>query len=320
VSKAGQRDRHPWTPGAVLALGGASVLWAAAGIAAKIALGYADKDQRGYVPPITLAALRFGLGGGLLYVALRSRGHWFSVERADRSRFTILGTLGVTISYSIFYASMRFTSATDTTLIVAAEPILIVLLAWRFLGETLSIGQAFGMVMGLLGVYLIVCQGAAPRLESTALANGMIVLALISEATSSIVGKSLTRTYPGLVVACRGMLIGAAVLTPLSVVEIMWIRPSLPGPEALLAIVYLAVICSCLCYAIWYSLMERYPVSSMAGFLLIQPVLAPVYGYLFLRESLTVWSLVGALLTVVGICTISTIRSSAAVHDLSHAP
>lgn len=290
-----------WPPGATVALVLACILWAASSIAAKVALGDGSAAANGTMGPFTLAAVRFGVGGAVLYAFLRIRGHWMPVRPEDRGRFLLLGGLGIGLTYMVFYGGMRFTTATETTLLVAAEPVLIALLARMILRERLTPLQGSGLAVGVAGVYLIVVRGLVPRAEGTVLANAVVAVSLVFESYSSIVGKRLTSTYPGLVVAATGMLLGAAMLAPFAVHEALSRGMSTLGAAQWSAVAYLTLVCSCLCYGVWYSLLRRYPVSKMAAFLFIQPLLGPVYGYVLLGETMTMWTVAGAVLVVAGV-------------------
>jgi len=64
---------------------------------------------------------------------------------------------------------------------------------------------------------------------------------------------------------------------------------------------YLTLICSALCYGVWYALLSRHTVSSMAAFLFIQPLMGPVLSYVLLKETLGGWSILGGLLVILGV-------------------
>ena len=292
---------EPWRPGAVAALTLACVLWAGSAIAAKIALGDGSDSDPSKIGPLQLAFVRFAVAGLLLLVYLRSRGALTAVSKPDRRRLVALGAFGIAATYAVFYGGMRYTSATETTFLVAAEPILIALLARLLLGERLARLQGIGMAAGLAGVYVIVFRGVVPSIEGTVAANAVVTLALVFESYASIIGKDLAKRYDGLTVAAYGMLIGSACLLPLAAWE-TWVRASWrPGWQELAAIAYLTVLCSALAYGIWYSLLRAHSVSSMAGFLYIQPVLGPVIAYLMLGERMSVWTFAGAAATLIGV-------------------
>lgn len=271
------------TLSAAMQMAGINLLWGASSVAAAHAL-----DAFG---PFTLATLRF-LPAGLILLALsRRQGRFPSVPRSDWLSFFLLGVFGIFLTYSIFYVGVTKTTASDASLLVAGEPMLIALAARVFLGERLSGRQWFGMLVGLVGVYLIAGQ---------AVGNRIALIGLCCESFVSVVAKRLVTKYPGLFVIAIEMLIGSALLLPFAAREGMQHIPT-PNMSALLGCLYLVLICSALCYGVWFRLMERFPVSAMGVFILLQPMIGPFYGWLLRGDVLRRGSAVGGGLVIVGI-------------------
>ncbi len=280
-------------PNFVVALLFVNLFWAASSINVKFALGG--------MGPLTLAFARFALAVPFLYLLVRRTRGILDFDRRDIAVLMRMGVLGVAAAYAVFYGGIQWTSATDSTLIVTTEPILIVLLARVMLGERLMPLQSMGMALGFGGVYLIVNHGLLPRFSPAAAGNAAIALALCFEAYASVAGKGLTASHSGLSIVTAEFAIGALTLMPFAIWEIM---AGGRGPilvSHLAALAYMAFICTFVCYAVWFRLLERSSVSSMAAFLFIQPVMGLVYGYFFLREHLSLWSAFGAGLVLVGV-------------------
>jgi drug/metabolite transporter (DMT)-like permease len=284
-------DKTVLTPRAALAMVGIMALWAGSSAAAKSGL-----DSFG---PFTLTLLR-SLPAGLLILALtRRQGPLPRVRPADRFGLFYLGTVGVALTYSIFYFGMRGSTSSDASLLFACEPLLIALIATLFLRERLSRGQWLGMLIGLAGVVLIV---------GGTFGNLIMLLAIFCETSTGIFSKKLTRAYPGLFVLAMQMLIGSAVLVPFALWEVLHTPPHITL-SALGGALYLALICSAFCFSIWYRLMERYPISLLGAFILLQPLLGPVYGFLLHGEPFNLRSLFGGSLIIGGI-TLTTLIGS----------
>jgi len=297
--------------GAALVLALINVLWAGSAIAAKIALGDMGADTAGKIGPYTLAFLRFGAAALLFYLSLRLRGQVIAIRRVDYRAFFLLGALGIAATYAVFYGGIRFTTAIEASLLIAAEPILIALVARLILGERLRRVQAVGLGIGFAGVYVIIVQGFVPTLSASALANAVVAFALCFESFASVLGKRLTGLYPGLVVITVGMGIGAAVLLPCAAVELMLHPSGAPGGAEIASLVFLAVVCSFLGYGVWFALLARHNISAMAGFLFIQPMVTPLYGYLFLGERLRFWTAAGAVLVLLGVWLVASVKREA---------
>lgn len=278
----------------------ACILWAGSAVAAKVCL--ADRSGTiGGVGPFTLATIRFGVAGLILCAYEVLSGHSLRVHRKDLVRFLAIGLMGIGLTYAVFYGGMRYTSATETTLLVASEPILITIMARLALGEHCAPGKAWGLGLGLAGVYLVVFQGWHPSLSGSVTGNSIVLLAMVFEAGASVVGKALSSRYRGLTIAGIEMVVGALALAPGAIRELVATGGARLSPVALGGLAYLTLVCSLLCYGAWYALLPRLRLSTMAAFLLIQPVFGPVLSWVMLGERPGNWTFAGGGLTLAGI-------------------
>jgi drug/metabolite transporter (DMT)-like permease len=278
-----------------------NVLWAASAAAAKIAMGGSAGQPPTGIGPFTLALFRFAPASALLWAMARVRGEQLSMRREDRLSFVLVGLTGITLAYAVFYTGVRLTTATETTLLIAGEPVLLTLMAWALLHERIGRRRQAGLALGFAGVYLVIVRGLVPAGGGNVLGNAVVALSLCFECYSGIIGKRLTQSYPGLMVGSIQMATGSALLVPFAAVELASHPHLHPTAAAIGGVVYLSVFCSAICYGAWYVVMERHPLSSMAPFLFIQPVMAPVFGYWLQGERLHLWTAIGAAFVMAGV-------------------
>ncbi|MCW3099901.1 MAG: Permease of the drug/metabolite transporter superfamily [Chthonomonadaceae bacterium] len=272
------------TVGAICALVGINLLWSASTVASKNAL-----DVFG---PLTLTALRFAPAGLILLGMARSEGKFPEVRRRDWTDFFLLALLGIVLTYGIYYTGVARTTASEAVLLTACEPILIALFARIFLHEYLSRQQWIGLWVGLVGIWLIVERGST--------GNIIALIALCIETTASVTAKRLTSRYPGVFVVSIEMLLGSLLILPGVAWELAHHPPALSW-GVIGSVLYLSLICSAVGYGVWFRLMERYPVSVLGAFILIQPLFGPLSGWLFRHEVLTTRGALGAALVILGV-------------------
>jgi drug/metabolite transporter (DMT)-like permease len=267
-----------------------NALWSGSSVASKN--GLAD------VGPYTLALLRFLPAGLLLYGLEWKQGTRPVYARSDWPGLFVLGALGISVTYAIFYNGVERSTATDVSLLFACEPLMIAFFAVLFLRERLKSWQWIGMLTGLLGIRLIVGQGGGSLLALTGLAV---------ESSVSVLGKRLSARYRGLTLCAGEMLIGSVLLLPFAVWECLHHPPRFT-PVGLGSVLYLTLICSALCYGVWYRLLEKYPVSAIGAFILVQPLGGPLLGWLLRGEPLKSSSAAGGGLVVLGLILTSLVR------------
>ncbi len=295
--KASGVGRMPLT--VFLLLIGINLLWAGSSLAAKIALQS--------IPPMTLAFVRFALAALLMYGVARWRGVDLRVARQDWRMFWAMGILGLALTYLLVYQGIRWTTASDSALIHATEPVFLSVLAYFFLRERMFSVKVLGIAAGLAGTYLIVANGwRLPALTGAVAGDLLITLGLTFEAGSSIVGKNLVTRYPPILVMTYQMLSGAIALAPFAMWEMAQPRHVLhPTAAALWSLLYLVVPCTVFAYTVWFTILETRGAGEMSVFLFVQPVFGAFFGAWLLHEPVTAWTIGGAVLVLSGVALIN---------------
>ena len=134
------------------------ILWSAGFAVAKIGVEHAQ--------PITLLAWRYGLVVTLLLpVALILRPAWPATARGWAD-IAIVGFLIQVVYFVLCYIAFKSgVSAGGVAIIVCLQPILVALIAPRFVGERVSLRGWLGLGLGLwLGLWLLLGAGTeAPK-------------------------------------------------------------------------------------------------------------------------------------------------------------
>jgi len=278
---------------------GINLLWAGSSLAAKIALHS--------IPPMTLAFARFSLAALLMYGVALVRGIDLRVARRDWTRFWAMGILGLALTYLLSYAGIERTTASESALIIATEPVFLGILAYLFLREKLNVAKVGGIFAGLAGVYLIVADGwRLPRFSGMVAGDLMIMFGLVFEAGSSIVGKGLVARYPAISVMTYQMTSGAIALAPFAAWELIYSGRTLtlPPAPAVWGLLYLVLPCTVFAYTVWFTILDKRSASEMSVYLFVQPVGGAFLGAYFLGDKITVYTVAGACLVLMGVALI----------------
>lgn len=282
-----------------LVLVGINLLWAGSSLAAKIALAS--------IPPMTLAFARFSIAALLMYGLAQVLKVNLRVARRDWGAFWVMGILGLALTYLLSYAGIQRTTASDSALIIATEPIFVSLLAFVFLRERMFPLKVAGIALGLAGAYLIVANGWRPPAFSGMVAGDLLItVGLMFEAGSSIVGKGLVARYPAVSVMTYQMTSGAITLAPFAIWELTQQALhgkalALPPAPALWSLLYLVLPCTVLGYTVWFTILDKREAGEMSVFLFIQPVFGAFLGFWFRHEPVTVSTVIGAVLVLLGV-------------------
>lgn len=110
------------------------------------------------ISPINLALLRFSfvLPVFTAFAYFRDKKVFDRTILRDWKIFSILGLTGVTLYHALQNLGLQFTTASNSSLIISANPVFTALLSHFYLKKRLTSKQAFGITLAFFGVVLII--------------------------------------------------------------------------------------------------------------------------------------------------------------------
>ena len=257
------------------------------------------------IPPFLMAAARFVVAGGLLYVWAIRRG-----DRADRptarhwlSAFLIAAPMLAVGNAGVGWAEQTLDTGT-ASLIIASVPLWMALLDRVFYAQRLARAIVLGLVIGFAGVGLLVAPGGAGGAGSRA--AFVLVFSSLAWAIGSLYSRRAPQPRRPLVSAAMQMLAGGLVLTVVAAVsgELGRVHPSAISLESWLGLAYLAGVGSLLGFTAYMWLLRAAPTSLVGTYAYVNPVVAVLLGTVLLGESLSWRMLVGGGIIVASVALI----------------
>ncbi len=248
------------------------------------------------LPPLLSAGLRHFVAGLLVAVWLLAR-HGrdaLRVEPAQVGGAALVGALLLTGGNGLVVLAERTVPSGLTALIVASVPLWIVILR-RFAGDRIAPSLAASVLGGFAGVALLVApRGVGGETDAVGLA--MVVGATLSWALGTFASPRLRMPRDPLASTAVQMLVGGALLVAIGLLtgELARADPSRFSTASLGAIAYLVVFGSIVAFSAYTWLLQHAPVSTVATYAYVNPVVAVVLGALVLNELVTPTMLVGA--------------------------
>ena len=261
----------------------------------------------GATDPVTLAALRFGLGFlFLLPLALALRSRW--PRGKDWLGVAALGILFFAIFFSVFNLALRYTTAARGALALSILPLLTMAVAALLRIEPLTARKTFGVAVAIGGVAIALIAGlsyappGAWRGDLIMLA-GTLCFALYSVWSRPFIARSSPITF-----VTAGMGAGSACLLVLAGIEgglSASVQFDLPH---WIAILYLGAIGSALTFFLWVFALERTTPTRVASTITLNPVTASLLAVPLIGEPIGASLLIGAAGIAAGIWLASTDR------------
>ncbi|HEY8280508.1 MAG TPA: DMT family transporter, partial [Bdellovibrionota bacterium] len=229
-----------------------------------------------------------------------------------------LGFFTFFFSTTFQFVGLAGTTATANVLIVAIEPLIVVLMAWFFLREKIGASDTLAFFISVLGFCLLSNLNPGDVAGSASLFNiGNLILlfTMFTDTAYSVVSRKLRgRVAPFSVFACS-LPFGFTMIT-LYVFFTGKGFPSFPSMtmREWLALLWLGPLGTTITYAYWSVALASVPVSAVALTLFAQPILGTVAGILFLGEHLNPlqWAGAALMLAALGMQTSMEMRKSEA--------
>lgn len=300
-------------PSPYLLLSLAPLFWAG-----NVVIGRAMRHD---IPPVATNFWRWTIAGAILLplAAGELRAQWPAIRRHWRV-LAGFGLLGVTLFNTLSYVGLQWTTATNAALLNSTIPVMVTLASWLLLREPLSVRQALGIGVSLLGVLTILLEGSAARLLSLSFNRGDLVL-LLAMALWALYTLLLRRRPREL--SAAGFL-GAIIcfgLPPLALLyaaELASGARFTPAPSTAAALVYYAVFPSILAFLCFNHGVAAIGAARASLFIHLFPVYTVVLSGIVLGEFPQLYHLVGIAMVLLGIGLTTTARSvpRAAAADL----
>jgi len=274
----------------LLAFVGLSLGWGSSFFWVKVAL-----QELG---PFTLVALRLLLGAlGLGLIAAFSRPK-LPRERVVWGTLAVIGVTNVAIPFTIATWGQNFIDSGVASILFSTIPLITMVIAQFVLrDDKLTLMRALGLFAGFGGIVLLLLRDVNLGGRSSLLGYASQLIGAVFYAASGVLAR---RNLKGISVIIQS-------LVPIAFADaLLWIFvPLVESPirlpqstVAIVAILFLGVVSSCLAYLMYYYLLHSIGPTRTSMVTYLFPPVAVFLGVLFLGERLDLSLILGAALVL----------------------
>lgn len=277
---------------ALLAYIGLVAIWGSTWAAIKVGVSDVPAWVFAFDRAVIVAAVLIGVS-----LALRLR---FPRQPRVLAAAAVTGIINTGSSWAIIFWAEQFVPSGLVAMFGATVPIWTALFAHYLVrGDRLTPLKGLALSLGFVGVALLV--GASGEIEGgpAVLAGVLLALMPVSWAIAGILSARLLAPASPLPVVGLGTLAGAIFLVPFALAEIA--RPAAWTSEAIAALVYLALVGSCVGLVLNMWLYRRLRPTTIALAQLLITAEAALIGALVLGEEITAGMLAGAAMIAAAI-------------------
>lgn len=310
VMKQSQRQTTFWTrtPVIIIATFICGFLWGSAFPCVKIGyrlFGIASDDM---ASQLLFAGVRFTLAGILVILFGSIGAHRLLLPQGlpadDENKssrismdsvkmIVILSAFQTIGQYFFFYIGMAHASGVKASITEASSTFFAILVAALiFHTEKLNLRKIAGCLVGFAGVLVILLPGNTLDLHMQFTGEGFILISTLMYAMSSSIMKQYSKREETFVLSGYQFIIGGIVLAIAGAALGGRLSGFTPGSTLLL--LYMAFI-SAAAYTLWSILLRHNPVSRIAVFGFMNPVLGAILSAILLGEQNQAFSVYGLL-------------------------
>ena len=249
--------------------------------------------------PAEIFLMRFALGY-LCILPLAPR-RLRAENRRDEAAFAAAGVCGGSRYFLLENVALEYAPASNVSLLVCTAPVWTALAAGRAdRGERMTRRQAAGAALAAAGMALVVLNGRFVLHISPA-GDLLALAAALSWMGYSLVIKRLGARYPASFIARKVFFYGMATILP-----VFAFRPFaatgelLARPVVWANLLFLGVVASGFCYALWNAVMRRLGAVRATNYIFFNPLVTMLTAALCIGERITAPALAGAAMILCG--------------------
>ena len=259
------------------------------------------------LPAFMLASTRFVISSLLIFGIAKILKIPINITRKQFFNTAIAGFLFLTFGNGLVVWTLKYVDSGFAALEISAQPLVILILMRVLQGKKIQAMSMVGVVLGMLGIYLLVSQNHILLNENSTLSIVLIFLCMISWAYASLfVGKAdLPSNY--FVNTGYQMLSGGIMLAIVSFsLGEEWVSPIQWSESVRWSMLLLIIFGSIVAFTSFNYLLKVVSPEKVATSTYVNPIIALILGWYLLDEQITTQSIVAAVILLTGVYFINT--------------
>ena len=263
------------------------------------------------IPPLFLSSIRFTIAGVIIFIIAKFLKIPLLVTKKQLGNNALAGFLFLVYGNGVFVWSLRYVDSGFAALEASSLPLVVLILMRIIHKKKIQKMALVGVLLGLVGIYLLVSQQQITTGENSLLGVVMIATCIVSWAFASIfVSKAdLHKSYfvnSGYQMLCGGILLAAFSL----IVGETWTSPYDWKPLTFNIMILLIVFGSIVAFTAFNFLLQKVSPEKVSTSSYVNPLIAMLLGWYVLDENISLQSIIAALILLLGVYFINSSKNS----------
>jgi drug/metabolite transporter (DMT)-like permease len=204
------------------------------------------------------------------------------IERADWWRLIGCAAFGVAVNQLFFFHGLNASSSINSGIIMAMNPIMVVLLSYLVLNEALNTPKLTGILLGTTGAVLLTLSAGGMGKGDSVLGNVFLMINSASYAVYLVMAKPLMAKYRPLTLITWIFTIGFifVLLFPPTLLDLKVTDFSIIPGSAWLKILYVIIGVTFLTYLLTMYGLSKLSASVSSSYIYVQPMMVILFAFL----------------------------------------
>jgi drug/metabolite transporter (DMT)-like permease len=254
------------------------------------------------LPPFFLASIRFISAGTLIMIIAKCLKFKISITKKQFLNTLIAGFLFLVYGNGVFIWALRYVDSGFAALLAATQPLFVLFLMRLIDRKPMQKKSIIGVLLGLLGMYLLVSQKNIATSEGSALGIFMIFTCVLSWSYGSVFVSKADLPKNFFVSTGYQMLTAGTLLFFGSILfKETWVSPLDWSEDVQLSMAFLIFFGGIVAFTSFNYLLKNVSTEKVATSAYINPIIAMLLGWYVLDERLSLQSIIASAVLLTGV-------------------
>mgnify|MGYP000645695435 CR=1 FL=1 len=254
------------------------------------------------IAPLFLSATRFTFAGFLILIIAKFLKLPLQITKKQLFNNTLAGFLFLVYGNGVFVWALQYVDSGFAALEASSMPLVVLIIMRIVYGQKIQKMSLFGVLLGIIGIFLLVVQKEITNQENSLLGVLMIATCILSWASASIFVSKADMHQSYFVNSGYQMFIAGILLFLFSLLSgEEWKSPLLWNPKTSISMLLLVLFGSIIAFTSFNFLLKKVAPEKVATSAYVNPIIALFLGYYALNENITLQSIFAAIILLLGV-------------------
>jgi drug/metabolite transporter (DMT)-like permease len=262
------------------------------------------------LPPFLLAGIRFLSAALVIFLFVIFTGKFKRSTTKQLINSAIVGFLFLTIGNGCAVWALQYVDSGFAALLISTQPLILIVMLYFLEKKPILPKSIVGVILGMLGIYLLVNQDSMDLNKDKILGIGAIFIALLCWGYGSIFVSKADLPKGSFVNTGYQMLFGGIMMIIIScIIQEPFHAIFEMSNKSIYSMVYLVIFGSIIAFTSFNFLLLSVSPEKVATSTYINPIVALILGWYVLGEIITNQSMIAATVLLTGVYFITTSKS-----------